>query len=200
MFAFNYTAEKIESLEEFCQIKGVNVPTFAHYARERRVLVLDYIEGRDFRHLTVDEQYGALEGAMEQLELIHSKGLFVGNAHTKKIRLAENGKVYWVGFCSLYEQDRNIVRSQAIDLLKFAYSTYMASNENKGLTEFAAMLASQHNDESVREELRDATDIIPKGWKLKWTTRMPKEGKLSQRIKSILFTQNKVRPLRAKVI
>jgi tRNA A-37 threonylcarbamoyl transferase component Bud32 len=186
--------QEVKTLDELGKIEGVNVPTVAQYARESKILVLNYIPGRDFRNLTRDEKEITLEKAMDQLELIHSNGKFIGNAHTKKIRLGEDGKVYWVGFCGIYEQERDIVRSQAIDLLKFAYSTYMASDGDKDLTIRAAATASQHYDSRVRERLSEITYLVPKSWKLKWTTRMPLGGKISEGIKNILYDQETVIP------
>jgi tRNA A-37 threonylcarbamoyl transferase component Bud32 len=195
-----------KTLEELGKIEGVNVPTVAHYEHGKKILVLDYIPGRDFRNLDREEKRSTLEGAMEQLELIHSKGKFIGNTHTKKIRLGDDGNVYWVGFCGLYKEDQECVeRSQAIDLLKFAYSTFMSSGKKvsgekqdlaivQDLTIYAAALASQHNNDEVRQQLRGVSSLVPKGLKLKWTTRMSLDGKFSEKIKNILYDQRTLIP------
>lgn len=201
--------DEVDTLERFSARDGVNVPTVAHYARERRVLALDYIPGRDFRSLSKEEKRTTLEEAMEQLKLIHSNEMFVGNTHVKKLRLGDDGKVYWVGFCGLYEQDKDLARSQAIDLLKFAYSTYMASGKTadgnkqdlevtRDLTRHAARLTLQHHDEKVKDRLKEALSLVPSGWKLRWTTRMPMDSIFSEEIKLILNGQTNVTPIRRR--
>ena len=70
--------QEVKTLDELGKIEGVNVPTVAQYARESKILVLNYIPGRDFRNLTRDEKSSShLAACGSQLQLGSASSLLI---------------------------------------------------------------------------------------------------------------------------
>jgi len=183
-------AEKLKSLN------GLHAPRLVAY--DNKILVREYLEGRDFRSLDSDEERkSALECAIEALIDIHMRGTCIGDAHVKNI-FVRNSNACWLDMDGVYngaaiDCNLTLIRfGAAMDLLRVVYSTYTATR-NPNLTVYSAELVAKNGchvsdgrQTEVGRTIKWAVSKLQAGFGLWFATRMPRDGKLNNEIKKII--------------
>lgn len=174
--ALEREAEKMKTLD------GTHSPKLI--ACRNSVLVRKYIFGFHFRSPAIpdEDRPGMLEKALEAMERIHAQGVAVGDAHVKNSFLRNDGVVCW--FLSGAYDETNLTKAKAVDLLKFVYTTYTETRDEK-LALRAAGLASDYSNNKVRAFARSLITPVSSA-RLWFPTRVPLDGRLNNEIKGIL--------------
>ncbi len=164
------------------ELDGLHAPRLIEF--QDGILLREYLEGTDFRNLESDmKRIAVLEAGLQALIDIHEKGLVVGDAHVKNLFDTEH-ETYWLDFDGEFDET-NPLLAQAIDYLKFVYSTYSATRFPDTAT-YAATLVSQNVKGDVRDTLRELTSPGLSSLRLWFPTRLPLDGQLNRDIKRIL--------------
>lgn len=183
-------AEKLKFLN------GLHAPRLVAY--ENKTLVREYLEGRDFRGLSSNEERkNALEGAIEALIDIHMQGTGIGDTHVKNIFVRKDD-ICWLDMDGAYNGaaiacNLTLIRfGAAMDLLRVVYSTY-AATRNPDLAVYSASLVAKKacrvpdgRQTEVGRTIKCAVSRLNNGLGLWFATRMPRDGKLNAEIKKIL--------------
>lgn len=185
--------EEIRKLKVLGEIKklgrlnGFDVPELYGYDEEKPLLVREYLEGKDFRGLSSDEEIKkTLEGALELVAKIHGKDVIIGSAHIKNAFLTDRGKVYWLDFDGVFDET-DPTKAKAADLLRLVYSTY-TSTKDKDKTLYAAeLVAKNYQEKEVKEVLKGLVSRLHPGFGLWFSSRLPLDGKLHEGIKAVLM-------------
>jgi tRNA A-37 threonylcarbamoyl transferase component Bud32 len=176
----------LREIEKLRELAGFHAPRLYGSDTEKPLIVREYLEGRDFRNLSSDEEIErTLEGAIEALEGIHEKGVMVGDAHIKNTCLTDEGEVYWLDFDGVFDES-DAVRSKAQDLLKYVYSTYTVTRDKDKTLYAAELVARGYQGKEVRESLSELVSGLESGLRLWFSTRLPLDGKLHEEIKRVL--------------
>lgn len=153
-------------------------------AHDRRVLVREYLEGRDFRKLqSGTERRRALRRGFEALMEMHGKGVAIGDAHVKNLFLS-GGATYWIDFGGVFDES-DFLLSRAVDCLKFVYSTYSVTRDYYE-TIFSAEIVSKRIGGEIKRKVREIATPGHSSIRLWFPVRVPLSGRLNKEIKKIL--------------
>ena len=111
---------------------------------------------------------------------IHRKGVIVGDAHVKNILLS-GYDAYWMDFDGYFYEQERFTALETIDILKFVYSTY-SETRNEKMTLHAAEVARSHYEFD-----QNTVDLDLSTLRLWFPTRIPIDGRLNKEIKQILL-------------
>ena len=152
-------------------------------AHNENTIVREYIDGVSFRNLSGPIRERALEEGFNSLQAIHQEGVVIGDAHVKNILLSSESNAYWMDFDGYFNDQERITTLKAMDVLKFVYSTYSETRDEK-ITTFATEIARSYNELS---EVQDLVKYDLSALRLWFPTRIPLNGRLNKRIKEILL-------------
>lgn len=162
------------------KLQGIGSPI--PYGFDGKTLIREYIEGSDFRSLPFDYKVKSLEDSLKAMEIIHERGVAIGDAHVKNTVMRNGGLMFWL-LSGAYDES-NLTKAKAVDLLKFVYSSYTAIRDEK-VAVHAARLASNYNNNEVKACARALIEPVSAA-RLWFPTRVPLDGKLHKEIKGIL--------------
>lgn len=166
------------------KLNGQDAPRLIDYSSEHNALIREYLEGNTFREYdkTDTDKLLRLEDAFDSLQRIHSKEIFIGDAHVKNIFIDNNNNVYWLDFDGVFRND--LVESKAIDVLKFVYSTYTVTRSYDLTSINALNVRNNLKDENTKTKIKELLDKNPSPLRLWLPTRISKSA--HKRIKDIL--------------
>ena len=162
------------------KLAGCGAPSIL--AHNKNIIVREYIDGTPFHNLSDLKRKTALEEGFHSLRAIHRKGVIVGDAHVKNILLS-GYDAYWTDFEGYFYEQEKISTLKAIDVLKFVYSTYSETRDEK-ITILAAEIARSHDEFS---EIQELVKYDLSALRLWFPTRIPINGQLNKQIKEILL-------------
>ncbi len=178
--------ELLREIGQLQKLDGFYAPKICAFDKEKPMIVREYLEGKDFRSLSSEEEIRTtLEKALKSLQAIHDKDLGIGDAHIKNTFLTENGTVYWIDFDGLFDE-KDITKAKGQEVLKFVYSTYTVTRDRDKTLYAAELVARNYQHREVRNTLQELVDGLETGFRLWFQTRLPLNGKLHQEIKRIL--------------
>ncbi len=162
------------------RLYGIGAPIA--YGFNGNTLVREYIEGDDFRSLPFGYKVASLEDSLKAMERIHERGAAIGDAHVKNTLMRHGGLMFWL-LSGAYDES-NLTKAKAVDLLKFVYSSYTATRDEK-VALHAARLAYRYSNNEIRACARNLIEPVSAA-RLWFPTRVPLDGKLHKEIKGIL--------------
>ncbi len=161
------------------KLAGCGAPSV--FAHNEDTIIREFIEGTPFSNLSDLKRERALQEGFRSLRRIHYKDVIIGDAHVKNILLS-GYDAYWMDFEGyFYDQEKPATTLKAIDVLKFIYSTYSETRDEK-ITLRAAEIARNHYEFNQNTVNLDLSAL-----RLWFPTRIPLNGRLNKQIKKILL-------------
>jgi len=82
--------------------------------------------------------------------------------------------------------ESDLVKSKAIDLLKFVYSTYGCTRDQWAALAAAELVVKQYGNEEVKQLIPALAAELNGGLGLWFSTRLPQNGRLQREIRLVL--------------
>ncbi len=163
------------------RLDGFRAPKL--HAHDKDILVRQYLQGTDFRSLSLDFQMLCLDGLVDTVSEFHGRDVVIGDAHVKNSFRCDDG-IYWLDFDGAFSSF-GIIKDKALDILKLAYSTYTVTKNEDAALLMAETIAGKYSDKAVKSMVSHIlkNEINPKS--LWWSARLPRDGKLNEKIKKI---------------
>lgn len=149
--------------EVFClkKLDGQDAPGLIDYSIKHNALIREYLDGstfRDYEKIDTDKVL-RLEDAFDSLQRIHSKNIFIGDAHVKNIFIDDSNNISWLDFDGLFRDD--LIENKAIDVLKFVYSTDILTRSYDVTCINALNVRNNLKDEETKRKIKDLVDKNP---------------------------------------
>ena len=149
-------------------------PKLIDHNPKKGQLVREYIHGKTFRQMSIEEQLDSVHHIVSLVEKVHREGIAIGDAHVKNVMHSDcDGQYLWLDFDGRFDESIPVI-AQANDVIKLVYSTFTESKDMV-LTRQMGESLGHYGVEHVRNVARVLVDHIGYSPGLWWATRVSRK-------------------------